>query len=244
MVNRIWQHHFGRGIVATTNNFGKLGTPPSHPELLDWLAHRFMDNGWSIKAMHRLICTSAAYQQTSIPGAEALRLDPDNALFTRQHRIKLTAEELRDTLLVAGGSLDRTIGGISVKDLQIPRRTLYLTAVRSDRSSFRMLFDGADPNTVVEARNDSVVAPQALWLLNHPFAMDQASKLAQRLPLEAKQDPANGITWLYRELFSRTPSVAEINLAAQLIGGDQATPASWEILCHALMCSNEFLFVD
>lgn len=244
MVNRIWQHHFGRGIVATTNNFGKLGTPPSHPELLDWLAHRFMDNGWSIKSMHRLVCTSSAYQQASIPGETTLRLDPDNAFFTRQHRIKLTAEELRDTLLVAGGNLDRTVGGISVKDLQVPRRTLYFTAVRSDRSSFRMLFDGADPNTVVEARNDSVVAPQALWLLNHPFALEQASKLAQRLPVESKQDPAKGVTWLYHELFFRAPSPAEVNLAVQLIGGDQTTPASWETLCHALMCSNEFLFVD
>ncbi|WP_051946381.1 PSD1 and planctomycete cytochrome C domain-containing protein [Verrucomicrobium sp. BvORR106] len=244
MVNRIWQHHLGRGIVATANNFGKLGTPPTHPELLDWLAHRFMDSGWSIKAMHRLICTSAAYQQTSIPDEEVLRLDPDNAFFTRQHRMKLSAEELRDTLLLAGGNLDRTVGGISVKELQIPRRTLYLTAVRSDRSSFRMLFDGADPNTVVEARNDSVVAPQALWLLNHPFALEQAAKLAQRLPAEAKQTPAQGVTWLYRELFSRSPSPAELQLAVQLIGGDQTAPASWETLCHALMCSNEFLFVD
>jgi hypothetical protein len=225
MVNRIWQHHFGgAGIVRTANNFGKLGEPPTHPELLDWLARRFIEEGWSVKAMHRLICLSATYQQ-SCTGS-----DVENRNFSRQNRRKLTAEELRDALLLAAGRLDRTRGGLSVNDLNTPRRTLYLTTVRSDRTSYQMLFDGADPTSIVEQRTDSVVAPQALWLLNHPFVRAQSAALAQRLP---EQDR---LAWLTRELFSRLPTAAERALVGE-------TPV-WERVCHALLCSNEFAYVD
>ena len=244
MVNRIWQHHFGTGIVRTANNFGKLGEPPTHPELLDWLALQFIKSGWSSKAMHRLICNSAAYQQSSESSPAALAADPGNHLFSRQNRRKLTAEELRDTLLIAGGQLDRQTGGVSVNDLMAKRRTLYLTAVRSDRSSFRMLFDGSDPNTIVEARNDSVVAPQALWILNHPFALEQARAFAQRIPSGTGAEPTDRVVWLYQQLFHRNPSMEEQDLALQFITRRSTGDKPWEMLCHALLCSNEFLFVD
>jgi hypothetical protein len=178
MMNRVWQHHFGEGIVRTPNNFGKLGAPPTHPELLDWLAGEFVKSGWSIKAMHRLICNSATYQQAS-SSRDAAR-DPDNLLFGRQNRRRLEAEALRDAMLFTAGQLDLREGGPSVRDLMAPRRTFYITTIRADRATYQMLFDAADPTSIVEKRTESTVAPQALWLLNHPFALAQASALANR----------------------------------------------------------------
>jgi hypothetical protein len=176
MVNRIWQHHFGEGLVRTPNNFGKLGTAPTHPELLDWLAAEFVRSGWSIKAMHRLIVNSATYQQAATSAAVAT--DPDNLLFGRQNRRRLEAESLRDAMLFVSGRLDLQEGGPSVRDLATPRRTLYITTIRADRATYQMLFDAADPTAIVEKRVESTVAPQALWLLNHPVVLAQARALA------------------------------------------------------------------
>lgn len=244
MANRLWQHHFGAGIVRTSNNFGKLGEPPTHPELLDWLACMFVESGWRVKSMHRLICTSAAYQQDSRVETATLEADPDNRLFSRQNRRKLTAEELRDSLLSSAGTLNRELGGPSTNDPKSNRRTLYLTTVRSDRTSYQMLFDGADPTSIVERRTDSVVAPQALWLLNQPFAMDQAKNLAERLSREAPADTTGRLNWLSRQLFAREPSTAEVQLGTAALQSFGDGPQGWERLCHALVCSNEFLFVD
>ena len=160
MVNRIWQHHFGEGIVRTPNNYGKLGTPPTHPELLDYLACQFVESGWSVKAMHRAIMLSAAYQQSSTPDPAVLKADPDNLLFGRMNRRRLESETLRDSMLTVAGDLDPTLGGPSIRDLSIHRRTLYVMTVRSDRATYQFLFDAADPNVIVEKRLDSTVAPQ------------------------------------------------------------------------------------
>src|SRR2546429_83377 len=132
LVNRIWQHHFGEGLVRTPNNFGKLGEPPTHPELLDYLAHRFIQCGWSIKAMHRLIMLSAVYQQSSAPRAEMLRADAENRLLGRMNRRRLEAEPLRDSLLTVAGELDGALGGPALRELDNRRRTLYLMTIRSD----------------------------------------------------------------------------------------------------------------
>jgi len=244
IVNRVWQHHFGVGIVRTPNNFGKLGEPPTHPELLDWLAVWFVEHGWSIKELHRLICASATYQQSCQADARALAADPDNRLFSRANRRKLSAEDLRDALLVAGGRLDRSLGGPSVPRLDAPRRTLYLTTVRSDRTSYQMLFDGADPSTIVEKRNDSVVAPQSLWLMNQPFVLAQAQALAERMAREAPADAEGRADWLTRLLFARSATPAETALIADSMGRAAEPAKAWEQICHALLCSNEFAFVD
>jgi mono/diheme cytochrome c family protein/cytochrome c553 len=244
LVNRVWQQHYGEGIVRTANNFGKLGEPPSHPELLDWLACQFVERGWSIKELHRLICTSATYQQSCQADAAKRQADPDNRLFSRANRRKLTSEDLRDALLAAGGGLDRTLGGPSIPKLDSPRRTLYLTTVRSDRTSYQMLFDGADPSGIVEKRNDSVVAPQSLWLLNQPFVLTQAKALAARMEREAPADMPGRVDWLTRQLFARPATAEETALAAAVIARAADSVKAWEQLCHALVCSNEFAFVD
>ena len=126
MVNRLWQHHFGEGIVRTPNNYGKLGTPPTHPELLDFLSHRFVESGWFMKAMHRAIMLSATYQQSSIPLPAPLKADPDNLLFGRMNRHRLESEALRDSLLSTTGELDSIRGGPALPDLNTTRRTLYV----------------------------------------------------------------------------------------------------------------------
>ena len=238
MANRIWQHHFGHGLVRTPNNFGMLGTRPTHPELLDQLALKFVESGWSIKAMHRMIMLSSTYQQSSRGGKDAIKSDPDNLLFARFSRRRLEAEALRDALLAAGGSLDLTPGGPAVRDLSSPRRTLYLMTVRSDRSTYRTLFDAADPNSIIDQRTDSTVAPQALFLLNHPFVLDQANRLAT-LARQQGGDDLQRINWLYYRIYSRPPGPQEVQLGIMLL-----RQTDWDAYCHVLLCANEFVYVD
>ncbi len=179
IVNRIWQHHFGEGIVRTPSNFGLLGERPTHPELLDWLASCFKRKpaaagaapgsqdyscNWSIKKMQRIIMLSSTYQQSSTGDSAAEKADPDNRLVGRFNRQRLEAEAIRDTLLAVSGKLDRTMGGVSTRDFSSPRRTLYIMSVRSDRSGYAPLFDTADPTSSVDRRVISTVAPQALFL--------------------------------------------------------------------------------
>jgi hypothetical protein len=206
MVNRIWQHHFGVGLVATSDNFGRRGEPPSHPELLDYLARRFIDSGWSIKSMHRLMMLSATYQQQAANGAAA-RTDPDNRLLAHMPRRRLAAEELRDAMLAASGQLDRKIGGGETAEVMYqkaevldakrgfapnrlqstdpiyntPRRTVYLPVVRNALPDMLAIFDAADPNGVTAARNDTTVPAQALLMMNSPFVRDQAAHMARGL---------------------------------------------------------------
>jgi hypothetical protein len=254
MVNRIWQHHFGEGLVRTPGNFGKLGEPPTHPELLDYLARQFIQSGWSMKAMHRAIMLSATYQQASIPDRANLQSDPDNRLFGRMNRRRLEAEELRDCLLAVTGRLDPTLGGRASLDFNLPRRTLYLMTVRSDRSSFRELFDAADPTAITDKRVVSTVAPQALFLLNHPFALEQTKQLIKRVVQEAPADDSGKIERLYSLLYGRPPSTEEANIgfsflaqarsAPNVPGNGTKTNIAWEEYCQVLLCANEFIYVD
>jgi hypothetical protein len=247
MANRIWQHHFGDGIVRTANNFGKQGTPPTHPELLDWLAHRFIDNGWSIKSMHRLIMLSSTYQQSCTPDEKTYHADPDNQLLGRMNRSRLEAEALRDALLLVTDTLDKTLGGPAKNDLTINRRTLYVMTIRSDRSNYRMLFDAADPVTIVEKRVDSTVAPQALFLLNNPFALAKTQALAKRLIAKKLADDPARVDWLFRTLYARPPESNEVDLVLKALqtakaGSDES--AAWTEVCQVLLCANEFIYLD
>lgn len=239
MVNRVWQHHFGEGLVRTSNNFGKLGTPPTHPELLDWLAAEFIRSGWSVKHLHRVILQSAAWQRTATPVQPGK--DPDNLLLAHQNRRRLTAEELRDSLLAASGSLDKTVGNKSVRDPATKRRALYLTTIRSDRTSYQSLFDGADPTSIVEKRTESTVAPQALFLMNHPLVLDQAGALAAGVQ---QQPAAERLTWLWRRVFQYDPGESEKVLAEKAGITASEDAGLWARFCQMLLSSNEFSYVD
>ncbi len=214
MVNRIWQHHFGVGLVATSDNFGTRGAAPTHPELLDWLAAHFVESGWSVKAMHRLILTSSTYRQASA-GREPPGTDPTNRLLWRMPR-RLDAESLRDAILAVSGRLDRTVGGDEASEFlfhegevidkardffrpnqvrpehpyytQSRRRSLYLPVVRNGLPDVLALFDAADPNAVTAVRTDTTTPPQALFLMNHPFVRESAVAFARRLLASAEDD--------------------------------------------------------
>ena len=190
IVNRIWQQHFGQGIVRTPNNFGKLSAAPSHPALIDWMADQFVKNGWSMKWLHREIMRSAVYQQASCATLDAIEKDPDNRWLGRMTGHRLEAEAIRDAMLFVTGRLDRTQGGPASGDVSQLRRSLYVQTTRWDRSNFSTLFDAANPDQPVEQRTVTTVAPQALFLLNHPFSQEQARRLAERV---RKASPADDV---------------------------------------------------
>ena len=245
-VNRIWQHHFGEGIVRTPGNFGTRGEAPTDPALLDFLAASFVESGWSVKAMHRMILLSATYQQGSAPSPEALAKDPENRLWSRMNRNRLEAEILRDAMLAVSGKLDLTIGGEAFRELSTPRRTLYFRTVRSDRTTYNMLFDAADPTSIIDKRNNATIAPQALFLMNNPFVKTQATALAERVPHAEPMDAT--VQRLYALLFARAARAEELEVARDLLaqfaaeGKDPAT--SWVGYCHLLLATNEFAYVD
>ena len=255
MVNRVWQHHFGEGIVRSSNNFGRTGALPSHPELLDFLATHFVDSDWSVKAMHRLIMLSATYQQSAAGSKANLLQDPDNYLLGRINRRRLESEALRDSVLAVSGTLDRTMGGPAYSDIANPRRTLYFSINRSDRGSFNPLFDAPDPSAMAEKRAVSTVAPQALFLLNHPFFLEQVRSLANRI---AKEEigvtEIQRIRKLYNLLYGRPPRSKETEAALKFLseanrskwGSDARAPetVAWEQYCHILLVTNEFTYVD
>jgi hypothetical protein len=245
MVNRIWQHHFGEGLVRTPNDFGLRGERPTHPELLDHLAARFVDSGWSTKAMHRLIMLSAAYQQGGRAVDGLVAVDPENRLLGRMSRRRLDAEAIRDSLLFVAGRLDTTPGGPAFPDLGVPRRTLYLSSARTGASTsdFGRLFDRADPGSIVDRRGQSIVAPQALFFMNDPFVADQAHTLASRVVREGTGDDRARIHRLYATALSRPPTQAEVDLGLRLLAPDgEADP--WERYCLMVLGSNEFIYLD
>jgi cytochrome c553 len=243
MANRIWQHHFGEGLVRTPSNFGKLGEAPSHPELLDWLGHRFVESGWSVKALHRRILLSAAYRQSSRPTPEGLEKDPENRLLGRMHRRRLEAEAFRDALLAVSGTLDLARGGPADPEPGSRRRMIYLQVSRTSKSPFEGLFDGADPTAHTDRRTVSTVAPQALFLLNHPFLQNAASALVGRLPSGGGDER---VSRLYELLYGRPPAGEEIELGLALVRefSGEGEERAWTELARVLLCANEFVVVD
>jgi cytochrome c553 len=247
MVNRIWMHHFGKGIVGTPSNFGSLGERPTHPELLDHLARKFMAGGWSIKALHREIVLSAAYQLDSVPDEAGLRLDPANRLYSRMDRGKLDVEAWRDSLLAASGNLDLTMGGPSsnLNASNNRRRTLYGAISRHDLSGLLRLFDFPDPNLTSEKRTCTTVPLQQLFVLNSDFMIDQARALARKLATDAPTDEAR-IRLAFLRLYGRQARDWEVKLGTEFLSAPApgASLTRWEEYAQVLLGVNEFLFVD
>jgi cytochrome c553 len=246
IVNRVWNWHFGTGLVRTPNNFGLLSEPPSHPELLDWLATQFLADGWSLKKLHRRLVLSATYQQASAVASEIAANDPDNRWLGRFSSRRLEAEAIRDAMLAVNGTLDLSRGGPAAPDLSTLRRSLYVQTARFDRGSFAILFDAANPDASVEKRHVSTAAPQALFLLNHPFSLAAANQLAKRLLREAPNGDEIRIQRAYRLLFGRSARDAEITICLQVLSHARTREAeqAWTDLAQVLLCSNEFVFID
>lgn len=219
-VNRVWLHHFGAGLVRTPSDFGTRGETPTHPELLDFLARTFVENGWSVKKLHRLILLSRAYQQSSTDNPTARQLDPENRWLWHFNRRRLDFEELRDGLLAVSGTLDRTLGGLPTSAIAWPfstRRTIYAFIDRALVPGDFRIFDFASPDAHSPQRYLTTVPQQALWMLNSPFVIEQARALLQRPDIAAEKNPRRRLTQLYRVLYGRAPAPAEIALGLQFI---------------------------
>jgi hypothetical protein len=267
MVNRIWQHHFGRAIVATPNDFGKQGTPPVNPELLDFLASEFIQTGWSIKAMHRLILRSETWQRAATPPANADALDPLNTLTASHHRTRLDAESLRDTLLHVSGELQRgpapehpfparntwkwTQHNPFSASYDSKHRSIYLMQARLKKNPFLALFDGPDPSAATANRSLTTTPLQALVALNHPLIHETAIAVARRTATTS--NPPERIRATYRLLFQRDPDSEEQAVAAEFFAkhralssptGAETSEDAWTAFTRSLLCSNEFLFLD
>lgn len=251
MVNRLWLHHFGAGLVRTASDFGTRSDPPSHPELLDELAARFMEHGWSIKDLQRQIVLSSTYQQASADRADCQAVDPENRLLWKFNRQRLDLEALRDALLTVSARLETTVGGPSINLLAVPavpRRTVYASIDRLALPSLFRTFDFPSPDTTTPQRDNTTVAPQALFLMNHPFPLETAQQLSTRREVTSITDLPGKVTRLYELTLSRHPSAAELQLAAEFFTGPDGkvteTPEAWVMYTQALLMSNEFAFVD
>ena len=244
IVNRVWQHHFGQGLVRTANNFGVLGERPTHPQLLDWLAHWFIDQGWSLKQLHRLIVTSATYQQSVLQSPVIVERDADNRLLTRMAERRLESEPIRDAMLAVGGRLDLTRGGPAAAENTVPRRSLYIQTRRFDRNAYAMLFDCANPEQPVAQRSVSTTAPQALFFLNSEFVKQQSAALASRLEVEVPLDSGDRIQRAYALLFARPASAKEVAIALDFIAAAPERQQGWREYAQLLLASNEFCYVE
>lgn len=271
MVNRIWQHHFGRGIVATPNDFGRRGEPPTHPDLLDHLTTRFIAGGWSIKAMHRQILLSRAWQMSGLGVAAGATADPANDLLWRFRRRRLDAESIRDTMLFISGLLDEQPGGEHpfppkdtwkftqhepfAADYETRNRSVYLMQQRSRKDVVLALFDGADPNASTAVRFPTTTPLQALFFLNAPLAHEAAAAFAARVLADAA-DESGRIDRAYGLALNRTADDAERaeagkflatyreRLAALETPAERIESLAWAAFSRALWGGNEFVYVD
>ena len=249
LVNRVWGHHFGRGLVTTPSDFGLRASPPSHPQLLDWLAARFIAEGWSLKKLHRKILLSATYQQASHNREAYRKTDPDNTLLWKINRQRLTFEALRDGILQASGQLDLKIGGRSVsitKHPTTPRRTLYGLIDRQNLPAIFRTFDFASPDAHCPRRYENTVPQQALFLMNSPFTIDQSRKLIEREGFKSAKDNRARLEFLYQTVFQRPPSALELADARDYVGAVpvKERTGAWGEFAQVLLLSNEFRFVD
>jgi hypothetical protein len=271
MVNRVWQHHFGEGLVRTPDNFGTMGEEPTHPELLDWLTLEFMDGGWKLKRLHKLIMLSAAYQMDSVHPQEAEYSQSDfaNRLWWKRNRLRLEAEPLRDAMLASSGEIDLKIGGPSfappvsreaLEGLSMKagawkesppeeqkRRSVYMMTKRSLLLPLMTTFDFADTTQPVVQRSISTVAPQALALLNNAFVHEQSRAFAARLHRDVGEEREKQIDRAWWLALSRAPTEKELvaaiaHLEAQAGSGDGNS--ALVSLCHVLLNTNEFIYVD
>jgi hypothetical protein len=272
MVNRLWRWHFGRGIVPSTDNFGRLGAKPSNQPLLDWLALRFTENGWSTKKMHRLIMLSNAYQMSTAYDAKAAEVDPENNLLWRMNRQRLEAEQIRDAIMAVSGDIDFKMGDSMLKlrdrqyvsntarggaiDYDRNLRAVYLPVVRSSGYDVFQAFDFADPSTPNGDRNSTVVAPQALFMMNGSVVLHHTRILADKLLGRAELDDAARIREAYERTLGRLPEPSEIDRALTFIarvdqaledetpGAEERRALAWQSFCKALIASNEFIYLN
>jgi hypothetical protein len=259
LVNRLWKHHFGEGLVRSPDDFGKLGQEPTHLELLDWLAGELVAGGWSIKAMHRVMVNSAAYKQASRATPQAAERDPQNKLLHRQSVRRLEAEAIRDAILVVSGRLDRTLEGPGVlphlTEHQVGRgrpasgpldgngrRSIYLQVRRNFLNPMFAAFDYPTPFTTIGRRSVSNVPAQALVLLNNPFVLQQAELWARRVLAAPGRTDRDRIVEMYRAAFGRDPEAGEVADALEFVKGGGAE--AWADLAHVLLNAKEFVFVE
>jgi hypothetical protein len=251
IVNRVWAQHFGRGLVATPSNFGRLGEPPSHPELLDHLASGFMAAGWSLKWLHREILLSAAYQQSSAHRPECDAIDPENRLVWRMNRRRLDVEAWRDAILSVAGTLDLALGGPSVDlaDAANTRRTLYARVSRHSLNPLLRLFDFPDPNITSDGRTTTTVPLQQLFVLNGEFMVASARAFAARIEQAAATDE-DRIQFATGQAFGRPATDDEVHFGLEFLrmaeGSDEEETdlSPWQRYAQALLSTNEFMFLD
>ncbi len=249
IVNWAWQHHFGRGLVRTPDDFGTRGEPPTHSQLLDYLASTFGEDGWSLKKLHRRIMLSAVYRQAAIEDANSRKLDPDNELLWRMPRRKLDLEAMRDSMLAVSGELNSAIGGKPF-DLSsspaIPRRTAYGFVNRDIVSSLASTFDAANSSSCTAQRPETNVPQQTLFALNSEFIQDRAAALTSLDEFTSEKTDSDRIQFLYRRTFSRTAEPQEVEIAISYVTSQnqKSKTTPWQRLAHALLAANEFVFVD
>jgi hypothetical protein len=267
MVNRLWRWHFGKGIVPSTDNFGRLGERPTNQPLLDWLAVRFIEQGWSMKQMHALIMQSNSYRMSSRYDAAANESDPENTLLWRFPRLRLDAESIRDAIMSVSGGLDVEHAGgsiLSYKDRQYVANTskrggvdydrnlraVYIPVVRSSMYELFSAFDLPDPAVPQGDRDSTIVAPQALFMLNGSVVLGHSRTMAQSL-LQMAGNDTDRIRAAYERSFSRPPSNREIDQALTFLStmerkaeGPDKRLLAWQSLCKALIASNEFIYLN
>ena len=261
IVNRLWRWHFGRGIVPTPDNFGKLGERPTHPELLDFLAGRLIDSGWSIKAMHREIMMSATFRQSSRASEELVEADPDNKLFARWQRRRVESEVVRDSILFKSNRLDLNSNGprLVVRGDRYAQgdkkpeyekstcRTVYLPVFRSSGYEDQNAFDFADPAVIEGNRRTSTVTTQALFLMNSAM-VHQSSAILADLMLKATEGSSDRerTNWMILHLYGRGATEAELKRGESFISEypDGDKKGGWAAFARALFASNEFLYIE
>jgi hypothetical protein len=251
MVNRLWQHHLGRGLVATPSDYGIRGEKPLHPELLDWLAREFIQSGWRMKALHKLIMTSAVYMQSSTADEAKAKVDRDNKLVWRFPPRRLEAEIIRDAILAVGAQLDATQFGPGTLDENSKRRSIYFTVKRSKLVPMMIIFDAPEALNGMAERPTTTIAPQALHLLNNPRMRDCATTFARRLTTDSDAKLPDAVTSAYRIALARNPSAEELTDALTFLREQMATYSSADRreraladFCQVLMCLNEFIYID
>ena len=254
IVNRLWQHHFGQGLVTTPNDFGVQGAKPSHPELLDWLGAELIRGGWRLKPIHQLILTSSVYQQDSSADATKLKVDPSNALLSRRTPERLQAEAMRDALLFVSGALDANMFGPGTLDQASRRRSIYFTVKRSQLVPVMQTFDAPEPLVSQGTRPTTTVAPQALFLMNSPQVRAWAAAFANRFTAGPPQPPAQAVARAYALALNRPPTPSERADAVAFIeeqtsryrAGQKPDARGLALtdFAHVLLSLNEFIYVD
>jgi len=254
IVNRLWQHHMGRGIVGTPGDFGFQGERPTHPELLDWLAGELIARGWSLKAIHKLILTSSAYRQETAGDRDKARVDPENRLYWRRTPRRLQGEVIRDSMLAVGGLLDDRMFGPGTLDPNHKRRSIYFFVKRSQLPTMMTLFDGPDTLQGMEARAVTTIAPQALLLMNNKLVRDCAEGLARRVTPAEGKDVAGPVQQAYLAALARRPTEEERKDAVAFVkeqqdsyqadGRKDAQHLALTDFCQVLLELNEFVYVD